>query len=42
LKVVVPDDERVRPVWITQCDWNVLLEDMEWKAVKNLVKVPTT
>ena len=37
----MPDDERVRSVWMTRCDWDVLLEGMEWKAVKDLAKVPT-
>jgi len=39
--VAVPDDERVRSVWMTRCDWDVLLEGMEWKTVKDLAKVPT-
>jgi len=38
----VPDDERVRSVWMTRCDWDILLEGMEWKTVKDLAKVPTT
>ena len=40
--MAVPDDERVRSIWMIRCDWNVLLEGMEWKAVKYLAKVPTT
>jgi len=40
--VAVSDDERVRSVWMTRCDWDVLLEGMEWKTVKDLAKVPTT
>ena len=40
--MTVPDDERVRSVWMTRCDWDVLLEGMEWKIVKDLAKVPTT
>ena len=40
--MAVPDDERVRSIWMIRCDWDVLLEGMEWKAVKDLAKVPTT
>ena len=40
--MAVPNDERVRSVWMTRCDWDVLLEGMEWKTVKDLAKVPTT
>ena len=40
--MAVPDGERVHSVWMTWYDWDVLLEGMEWKTVKDLAKVPNT
>jgi hypothetical protein len=38
--VVVPGDQRLRSVWMTKCNWDVLVEDMPWEAVKTLTKKP--
>ena len=27
---------------MTKCDWDVLLEDMEWKTMRDLAKGPTS
>jgi hypothetical protein len=40
--VLVPEDNRLRSGWISYCDWDVLLEGMEWQMVKDLCKKPTT
>jgi hypothetical protein len=38
--VVVPGDERLRSVWMTKCDWDILLEGMSWQTVKDMTKKP--
>jgi len=37
---VIPKDNRIRSAWMTICDWDILLEGMEWKSVKDMTKKP--
>jgi hypothetical protein len=37
---MVPEDQRLRSTWMWKSDWDVLLEGMEWQAVKALTKKP--
>jgi hypothetical protein len=37
---VVPGDHRLRSLWMTKCDWDVLLEGMSWQAVKDMTTKP--
>ena len=40
--MVVPEDNRLRSAWLSVCDWDVLLEDIEWQMVKDLCRKPST
>ena len=37
---MVPEDQRLRSTWMTKCDWDVLLEGMEWQCVKDKTNKP--
>ena len=37
---MVPKDQRLRSTWMTKCDWDVLLEGMQWQSVKDMTNKP--